>query len=314
MQSRVHPTYKTKYRVANWASYDHALVRRGDITLWVSPEAIATWEPAGVGTRGGQRKSSDLAIETALTLRLLFHVPLRQTEGFQRSLFGLMELDLPAPDHTTLSRRAQYLDLTLRRMPPREGLHLVIDSTGLSIVGEGEWTAAKHGRRGRRGWRKLHVGVDQAGVIVAQALTEATVDDATTAITLIGTVYGAVARVTADTAYDTIAFYNTATAAGATVVVPPAKTATVSGRRPRSSARDRTVKQVKAIGRRRWKKATGYHQQARVENAFVRYKSIIGNRLRARTPERQEAEALLACSVLNAMTDLGRPDSFAVGR
>lgn len=115
----------------------------------------------------------------------------------------------------------------LRRIPPREGLHLIIDNTGLSIVGEGEWTAAKHGRRGRRGWRQLHVGVDQAGVIVAQALTEATVDDATTAITLIGTVYGAVARITADTADDTIAFYNTATAAGATVVVPPAKTATV---------------------------------------------------------------------------------------
>jgi Transposase DDE domain len=198
MQSRVHPTYKTKYRVANWVSYDHALVRRGDITMWVSPEAIATWEPAGVGTRGGQRKYSDHAIATALTLRLLFHLPLRQTEGFLRSLFGLMGLDLLAPDHTTLSRRAQSLDLTLRRIPPREGLHLVIDSTGLSIVGEGEWTAAKHGRRGRRGWRKLHVGVDQAGVIVAQVLTEATVDDATTAITLIGTVYGAVARVTAD--------------------------------------------------------------------------------------------------------------------
>ena len=119
MNSRVHPTYKTKYRVANWASYDRALVGRGDVTLWVSPEAIATWEPAGVGTRGGQRKYSDLAIETALTLRLLFHLPLRQTEGFLQSLFGMMGLDLPAPDHTTLSRRGQHLDLTLAASPDR---------------------------------------------------------------------------------------------------------------------------------------------------------------------------------------------------
>ena len=90
MKSRVHPTYKTKYRVANWASYDRVLVRRGDVTVWVSPEAIATWEPAGVGRRGGQRKYSDLAIETALTLRLLFHLPLRQTEGFLTAFLGLM--------------------------------------------------------------------------------------------------------------------------------------------------------------------------------------------------------------------------------
>lgn len=314
MQSRVHPTYKTKYRVANWASYDRALVRRGDVTAWVSPEAIASWEPAGVGTRGGQRTYSDLAIETALTLRLLFHLPFRQTEGFLRSLFGLMGLDLPAPDHTTLSRRGQHLDLTLRRIPPREGKHLVIDSTGLSIVGEGEWAAAKYGRRGTRGWKKLHVGVDHAGVIVAHALTAATVDDATTAIPLIGATPGALASVTADTAYDTIAFYDAATARGATVVVPPARTARVSRRRPRSSARDRTIQKVTTFGRRRWKKESGYHRQARVENAFFRYKSIIGDRLRARTPEGQEAEALLACNVLNAMTDMGRPDSYAIGR
>ncbi len=99
MKSRVHPTYKTKYRVRNWAFYDRALVRRGDVTVWLSPEAIATWEPAGGGTRGGQLKYSDLAIETALTLRLIFHLPLRQTEGFLTSIFGMLGLDLTAPDH-----------------------------------------------------------------------------------------------------------------------------------------------------------------------------------------------------------------------
>ena len=234
MKSRVHATYKKKYRVQNWASYDRALVRRGDVTIWLSPAAIAAWEPDGTGTRGAQRKYSDLAIETALTLRLLFHLPLRQAEGFLTSLFVLMGLDLRSPDHTTLSRRGQHLDLTLRHVAKRAGLHLIIDSTGLSIVGEGEWAAAKHGGRGIRGWKKLHVGVDHTGMIVAHALTAATVDDATTGVELFEAVSDDIASVTADAAYDTVAFYEAAGARGATVVVPPAKTARVSRRRLRS--------------------------------------------------------------------------------
>ena len=97
MKSRVHPKYKTRYRVTNWASYDRALVRRGDVTVWLSPEAIAAREPANVGKRGGQWRYSEVAIETALTLRLIFHLPLRQTEGFLRSLVSLMGLDLARP-------------------------------------------------------------------------------------------------------------------------------------------------------------------------------------------------------------------------
>ena len=314
MKSRVHPKYKTKYRVRNWAAYDRALVHRGDITLWLSPAAIAAWEPDRAGTRGAQRKYSDLAIEAALTLRLLFHLPLRQAEGFLASLFLLMGLDLRSPDHTTLSRRGQHLDLQLRHVPTRAGLHLIIDSTGLSIVGEGEWAAAKHGRRGMRGWKKLHVGVDPTGMIVAHAITDATVDDATTGVELIEAVSDDIASVTADAAYDTVAFYEAAGARGATVVVPPAKTARVSRRRPRSSGRDRTVTKVQRIGRRRWKKTSRYHQQARVENAFFRYKSIIGDGLRARTPGGRAVEALLACNMLNAMIVMGRPASYAIGR
>ena len=225
MKSRVHPKYKTKYHVQNWASYERALVRRGNVTVWLSPEAIAAWEPDGGGTRGGQRKYSDVAIETALTLRLIFHLPLRQADGFLISMFGLMGVDLPSPDHTTLSRRGQHLDVTLRRPPRGDGLHLIIDSTGLSMFGEGEWAAAKHGGHGKRGWKKLHLGVDRSGVIVAQALTDATVDDAVTGTDLIGAVEGDVASVTADAAYDTIAFYNSARQRGAKVVVPPVKTA-----------------------------------------------------------------------------------------
>ena len=221
----------------------------------------------------------------------------------------MMSIELSAPDHTTLSRRGQHLALTLRRVPTGEGVHLIIDSTGLSMVGEGEWAAAKYGGRGTRGWKKLHLGVDAAGVIRAHALTEATVADATTAIDLIAALDGDLASVTADAAYDTVAFYDTAGARGANVVVPPPKTASVSRRRPRSGARDRTIRTVKQIGRRRWKKVSGYHRQARAENAFFRYRSIIGEALRARSPGGQAAETLLACNILNQMTELGRPQS-----
>ena len=314
MNSRVHPTYKTTYRVTNWAPYDRALVGRGDVTLWVSPEAIATWEPAGVGTRGGQWKYSDVAIKTALTLRLLFHLPFRQTEGFLHSLFGMMGIDFSAPDHTTLSRRGQCLDLTLDRVSTGKRVHLIVDSTGLSILGEGEWAAAKHGGHGKRGWKKLHLGVDRSGVIVAHAVTAATVDDATTAIELIQTVDGCIASVTGDAAYDSIAFYDAACARGASVVVPPTKTARVSRRRPRSRARARTIQKLEKIGRRRWKKESGDHRQARVENAFFRYKLIIGDSLRARSPAGQGTEAVPACNILNQMTQRGGSASYAIGR
>ena len=314
MKSRVHPKYKIKYRVSNWADYDRALVQRGDITLWISEEAIASWKPAPTGLRGAQRKFSDHAIETALTLRLVFKLPLPQAEGFLRSVLCLMGVNLEAPDHTTLSRRSQRLDLALSRPPANEPIHLIVDSTGLSIVGEGEWAAAKYGGRGKRAWKKLHIGVDESGLIVAEALTHGSADDAKTAVDFIDEVENDIASFTADAAYDTIAIYDAAGARGANVVVPPIKTATISRRRSTlPSARDRTIMRIKEIGRRQWKKESGYHRQARVENTFFRYRTIIGPGLRARHPESQKAEAIIACSILNRMMILGRPESFAIG-
>ena len=314
MKSKVHPNYKTRYRVANWPAYNEALVRRGDVTLWLAPEAIAAWTPHRSGTRGGQRRYSDLAIETALTLRLIYHLPLRQAEGFLNSLFTIMKIDLCAPDYTTLSRRGQRLKRRLRPVATGAHIHLILDSTGLSIVGEGEWAALKHGGRGRRGWKKLHLGVDQTGVILAHALTDGTGDDATTGLELITAVDGDLVRLIADAAYDTVAVYDIAGARGANVVVPPARTANVSRRGPRSRARDRTINRVRTLGRRRWKKASGYHRQARVENTLFRYKVIIGDGLRARSPGGQGSEAVLACKILNRMTALGRPASYRIGR
>ncbi len=187
-------------------------------------------------------------------------------------------------------------------------------SLGRFFGGEGEWAAAKHGGRGRRGWKTRHLGVDRSGVIVARALTEASVDDATTGITLIEAVDGALGRVTADAAYDTVGFYEAAGARRATVVVPPTSTANVSRHGPRSSARDRTILAVKERGRRRWKQTSGYHGQARVENAFFRYTSIIGDSLRACSPAGRGTEVVLACNILNQITGLGRPMSYRIDR
>ena len=231
MKSKVHPKYKTKYHVGNWSAYDRAL-SSDVISVWLAPAAIASWEAVGVGTRGGQRQYSDLAIETALTLRLIFHLPLRQTEGFLTSIFRMLGLDLSAPDHTTLSRRGQHLDLPLRRAPAGAGLHLLVDSTGLSIVGEGEWGRCETWRTGEARLEEAASRCRPIGVIVARALTEASADDATTGITLIEAVDGALGRVTADAAYDTIGFYEAAGARGATVVVPPTITANVSRHGP----------------------------------------------------------------------------------
>ena len=141
MKSRVHPKYKTTYRVGNWREYERALVQRGDVTLWLSAAATDAWRPSPSGRPGGQKRFSDVAIETALILRLVFGLPLRQTEGFVRSVLALMGADLDAPDHTTLSRRSQPLAVMLRRIPALGPIHLIVDSTGLSIVGQGAWAA-----------------------------------------------------------------------------------------------------------------------------------------------------------------------------
>ena len=260
-RSRVHPKYKTKYKVRNWSAYDRALVRRGDITLWFTPEAIDAWAPTTTGKRGAQAKYSYLAIETALTLRLVFNLPLRQTEGLLNSLLSLMDLELRAPDHTTLSRRGRKLNVPLLVQPPDGAIHLFVDSTGLKLFGQGEWAAAKHGGRGKRGWRKLHLGVDETGVIVAVELTDNATDDACVVPDLLSQVEGDIDRFSADAAYDKWLVYSAVTARGATVVVPPSKTAVVSGRAGVASrSRDKTVARIEEVGRRQWKKESGYHR------------------------------------------------------
>ncbi|MFT7679649.1 MAG: hypothetical protein ACI8QC_003653 [Planctomycetota bacterium] len=314
MNSRVHPKYKTRYRVTNWAAHDQALVNRGDITLWITPEVIKGWAARPSDLRGAPQKYTDLAIETALNLRLLFRLPFRQAEGFLRSLLDLMDVSLEAPDHTTLSRRGKDLQVDLGLATSKKPVHLIIDSTGLSIVGEGEWAAAKHGGRGKRGWRKSHLGVGRRGMILAQVLTDSSGDDAKTGIKLIKKTKGKLSSVTGDAAYNTVAIYDQAAARGAKVVVPPTLSASVFGGKPRSAERDKTIQRVGEVGRRRWKKQSGYHRQGAVENAFFRYKSMLGDRLHAGGLTGQKAEVAIGCKILNRLLGRCRPRSKAIAR
>ena len=315
--SRINRQYKTKYRIRNWREYERGLRSRGDVTIWLSEDAIAAWIPPKNGLRGGQRRYSNLAIRTALTLRVVFGLPLRQTEGFLDSLLSLMSRDLKAPDHTTLSRRNQIVVV-----PPLTRAHdgpidLIVDSTGLKILGRGEWNAHKHkASKKRRDWRKLHIGVDAKGFIVAAELTASSRDDASTLPDLLAPLEVPIRRFTADGAYDHRSVYDRASAAGTenvVVVIPPRRSALSAGPTDGPWAqREASLQRIRKIGRREWQKESGYRQQARVENSFFRYKSVLGGSLKARHSKAQRREAAIGCHILNRMAELGRPKSCAV--
>ena len=178
-QDHRHYIPKQKHQVMNWREYDASLRQRGSLTVWFTDEAIEGWRAEPRTTPGGQPWYSPLAILTALTLRAVFRLALRQTEGLIGSVIGLLGLDLAVPDHTTLCRRAETLEVP-GPQPRRDGepLHLLVDSTGLKLCGAGEWLIEKHGTKTRRSWRKLHIGLDaDTGQIVAAALTAKEVDD-----------------------------------------------------------------------------------------------------------------------------------------
>ena len=176
---RRHRIPKVRYSVTNWPAYEAGLRQRGSLTIWFTQEAIEAWRAAPRITPGDQTRYSDLAIETALTLRTVFHQPLRQTEGLVGALLGLMGLDLPVPDHSTLSRRAGTLTVALEARVASGPLHLLVDSTRVKLDGPGEWLIEKHGNQRRRAWRKLHLGVDtETGTTMASVLTGKEVDDA----------------------------------------------------------------------------------------------------------------------------------------
>jgi hypothetical protein len=197
---RRHHIPKQRRRITNWAEYDAALRQRGSLTVWFTEAAIAAWHAEPRTTPGGQPHYSSLAITTALTLKAVFRLALRQTEGLIGSIIRLLGLDLRVPDHTTLSRRAESLEVPRPRSDSNaEPMHLLVDSTGLKLCGPGEWLIEKHGTRVRRSWRKLHIGVDaDTGRIVASELTTNDVDDGSQLGPLLDQIAGPVASFTGD--------------------------------------------------------------------------------------------------------------------
>ena len=312
-----HPKYKTAYRVRNWREYEKSLRARGDITIWFSQEAIDAWTPTANGKRGGQPVYSDLAIETALMLRLLFHLPLRQTEGFLGSILRLMGLDHPCPDHTTLSRRNRTIEVRrhLNNLPDGP-LSFIVDSTGLKICGQGEWYTQKHGVKYRKHWKKLHLGVDENGWILACMITDSSYQDPSQVPDLLGQVGSPIRQFVGDGIYDQEPVYGAVEqhSPGAMVVVPPRRDAVTSAKETGSySQRDSHVEAIKQVGRFQWKRESGYYLQSHVENSISRYKRIIGGRLRAKRDEALKREALVACSILNRMREMGQPQSYPIG-
>ena len=196
---------KQKHRVTNWASYNESLRRRGDLTIWISEKTLSLWSAPRRTTRGGQRTYSDLAIEICLTLSAVYKQPLRQTQGLMRSIAGLLGVEIAVPDFSTLSRRGKGLTLPAPRKTDRsDPVHLVVDSTGLKIFGEGEWCAQKHKAKAKRKhWRKLHLGLDLvSGEILCADLTTDDVGDPTTLPNLLDQIASPVTQFLADGAYD----------------------------------------------------------------------------------------------------------------
>jgi Transposase DDE domain len=314
---RRHRIPKQRRRITNWAEYDAALRQRGSLTVWFTEAAIAAWHAEPRTTPGGQPHYSSLAIATALTLKAVFRLALRQTEGLIGSITRLLGLDLSVPDHTTLSRRAESLEVPVPR--PKAGsapMHLLVDSTGLKLCGPGEWLIEKHNTRVRRSWRKLHIGVDaDTGRIVASELTTNDVDDGSQVGPLLDQVTGPVASFTGDGAYDQDGVSRSVAERhpDARIIVPPRSGAVPSKTvETAPTQRDRHLQLIAEKGRMGWQKASGYNRRALVEATIGRFKRVIGDGLRARTDQRQTTEINIAVAVLNRMLELGRPKSVRI--
>ena len=314
---RRHHIPKQTFKVTNWRDYDVSLRQRGSLTVWFTEEAIAAWTAEPRTTRGGQRTYSALAILTALALRAVFRLALRQTEGLIGSVIRLLGLDLAVPDHSTLSRRAETLEVPRPRSSPgAEPVHLLVDSTGLKLLGAGEWLHEKHGTKVRRSWRKLHLGLDAGtGQIVASLLTSKDVDDGSQVGLLLDQIPDSIASFTGDGAYDQDGVTTSVAARHpqAAIIVPPRANAVPSETAETApTQRDHHLQQIAEHGRMAWQKASGYTKRARAETSMARFKQVIGDGLRSHTDERRAAEVEVAVHVLNRMLELGRPNSVRI--
>ena len=304
------PAYKTR----NWPSYNEALKRRGSLTIWFDPEMI--WAAAPTGKRGRQPSYSDAAVQTCLTMKVLFGMALRQTTGFVESLLQLIGLDWAVPDFSTLSRRQKTLKVNIPYRGSQGPLHLLIDSTGIKVEGEGEWNARKHGGPKRRIWRKVHLGIDEKTLeIRAVEFTSSDVGDAPMLPELLDQIPPdqEIASVTADGAYDTRKCHDAIAARAAAAIIPVRKNAkpwkkTSAG----AVARNDILRTTKYLGRTIWRRWSAYHRRSRAETKMHCMK-LLGQRLTAREFGRQVAELHIRMAVMNGYTALGIPVTETVG-
>jgi len=304
------PTYKTR----NWPAYNEALKRRGSLTIWFDSEMI--WEAAPTGRRGRQQTYSNAAIQTCLSMKVLFGMALRQTTGFVESLLCLVGLNGAVPDFSTLSRRQKTLAVNIPYRGSNGPLHLLIDSTGIKVEGEGEWHARKHGGPKRRVWRKIHLGIDERTLeIRAAEITGNHIGDAPVLPDLLSQISAEeqIGSVTADGAYDTRKCHETIADRGAHGVIPPRKNA--KPWKPSTAgaiARNEALRASKYLGRAIWRNWSGYHRRSRVETKMHCMK-LLGQRLMARDFDRQVAEVQVRIAIMNGYTALGIPITEAVG-
>jgi hypothetical protein len=308
---------KRLYRVRNWPEYEKALVQRGSIIFWLSDDFEKVWLYAGEKQRGSQFDYSDKAIEIMLTIKEVFHLSNRGVEGFVRSVFAILNLQLRVPDHSTLSKRGKSFTVRLPRKT-NDSMNLVLDSTGLKVYGEGEWKVRKHGYSKHRTWRKLHVGANpNNGEIQVAVLTGNSTSDATVVKEMLAQIEQPLLSCAADGAYDKRRVYDALNlhSPHVEILIPPRKNAHIwqhGNSKEERLKRDENLRYIRKYGRQQWKDDSGYHIRSLAETIMFRLKTMFGDKLSARLLETQTSQALIRCLALNRMTHLGMPDSYLV--
>ena len=310
-------TNRKVYRIRNWKQYNAALVQRGSLTLWVSDDLLTAWRNTEkTGKRGRPRTYSDTAVLCMATLKEVYHLPLRATQGLMLSIRQLLDLDLPVLDYSQLSRRCALLEVALPRHQPSEPLHMVVDSTGVKVFGEGEWKVRQHGYTKRRTWRKLHLGADESsGEIIAAVVTTNNVADSQVLADLLEQVEAEIEQVSGDGAYDKRHCYEAIRKRKAKAAIPPRRNAKIwqhGNSKAERLIRDENLRRIRQVGRKQWKEESRYHRRSLAETQMFRVKMIFGERVSARQFAGQATQVLVRCAALNTMTHLGMPDSYAV--
>jgi len=314
-QKHPQPRRKALYRVKNWSKYEKALVQGGSITFWLSDDFEKAWLYTGEKRRGSQFEYSDRAIEIMLTIKEVFHLTNRSVEGFVRSVFAMLKLDLPVPDHSTLSKRGKVLNVTLSKKT-KGSLNLVLDSTGLKIYGEGEWKVRKHGYSKHRTWRKLHLGTNpDNGEIQVAVLTENSTSDDAVVKEMLEQIEQTILACAADGAYDKRRVYTALNhhSPEVEILIPPRKNARIwqhANSKQERLQRDENLRYIRKHGRRQWKEDSGYHIRSLAETIMFRLKIFFGDKLSARLLQAQTTQALIRGLALNRMTQLGMPESY----